>query len=293
MQLYWDVAISPDGKTALGATTYGDGDAAFANYPEGFQYDFYTERFQEMQTWNRYLSPDSIASAMNGGVGVDPEHNAATLTTLSGMSELRNRADKGGYEVEFYPLYKEQREFVPGAKYTDYKANNFVAIPVTVPKERVDRIMQFLDWLYASQENNDLFLYGIEGEDWKSPGEQVYTKISDYQWPGYELGLNLMYARSPDNLTEEEQRYGDYAMGEMYSRSLLTGFDYDPSNVKSELSAINDAYADIWFPLFHGALDDLEGTLAEYHAKAEAAGLEKVRADLLKQVQAFWDEQNR
>lgn len=292
MQLYWDVAISADGKTVLGATTYGDSDEAFASYPEGFQYDFYTERFEQMQRWNRFLSPDSIASAMNGGVGVDPSGNAATLTTLSGMSELRNAADRGGYEVEFYPLYKEQRELVPGAKYTDYKANNFVAIPATVPIERVERIMQFLDWLYASQENNDLFLFGIEGVDWENPGDQTFTRLSDYQWPGYELGLNLMYARSPDNLTEMEQKYGDYAMDEMYSRSLLTGFVYDPSGVKSELAAINDIYAEIWFPLFHGTLEDLEGTLTEYHSRAEAAGLEKVRSNLIEQVQEFLDEQN-
>lgn len=123
-------------------------------------------------------------------------------------------------------------------------------------------------------------------------GGQTYTRLSDYQWPGYELGLNLMYARSPDNLTEMEQKYGEYAMDEMYSRSLLTGFDYDPSGVKSELAAINGIYAEIWFPLFHGTLEDLDGTLAEYHAKAEAAGLEKVRSDLIEQVQEFLDKQN-
>ena len=45
---------------------------------------------------------------------------------------------------------------------TDYRAWNNLVIPVT--SKHADETMKFLDWLFQSQDNHDLFELGIKGD---------------------------------------------------------------------------------------------------------------------------------
>ena len=60
----------------------------------------------------------------------------------------------------------------PGAIRTDFRANNSVVIPAS--SKNIDRTMKFLDWLYSSKDNHDLFELGIEGEHWIKDGDNGY-----------------------------------------------------------------------------------------------------------------------
>ena len=93
-------------------------------------------------------------------------------------------------------------------------ANNFVCVPISSSK--VDLTMKFLDWLFSSEENHDLFELGIEGEDWEPVGEDQYrviegeTAAQTYTFPGYVLTWNPNYVKFPDTLPDDILAYKKY-----------------------------------------------------------------------------------
>lgn len=302
MELYWEVAISKDGKTCLGATTYGDSDEVFTNFPTGYKYNYYLERFIQFAKWNKYLIKNSITVSTPSGydsqetfINGDTAVCFGTLSNGSIESELQKKYPDG--KVSFFPLYDEQREMKEDSVFTTHIANNFVGIPITSSEEQKERTMLFLDWLFSDQSNYNLFRYGIEGRDYVIVNENQYSTdnaTNQYEFPYYELVWNPDYEIQNTNTPEILIKYQEYMKREStYVTSPLSGFVYNSSNVGPELAAVNDQYSKIWFQLFHGTFSNVEQALREYHDKAEAAGLEAIRLDLIQQVQAFLDEKNR
>ena len=64
----------------------------------------------------------------------------------------------------FYATEPAQRNMEKGAIVSNMKTNNQLVVPAW--SEKIDQVMYFLDWMYGSPENHDLFQYGIEGVGW-------------------------------------------------------------------------------------------------------------------------------
>lgn len=300
MELFWEAAISEDGRSCLGATTYGDPEEAFKDYPEGYQYDYYLERFQKFQEWNSYLVENSIT--ITTASGYDSQNSfingesAVCIGTLSRGSiekELQSNIPEG--KVSFFPLYEEERARKEGAVYTAHIANNFVGIPLTATEDQKERMILFLDWLFSADENYQLFRYGLEGRDYRIiDGEIAFDEaVNRYSFPYYELVWNKQYELPVYQLSDVLNEYQMYMNEEStYVDSPLSGFVYNSSEVKNELAAVNEEYSRIWFQLFHGSFEDAELLLATYHENAENLGLEKIRKDLVEQIQTFLNEKN-
>ena len=298
MELYWEAAISEDGKTCLGATTYGDPDRAFSNYPEGYQYNYYVSRFKKFREWNPYLVENSITVTTPSGydsqdtfINGDTAVCIGTLSRGSIEGELQKNVPEG--RVEYFPLYEEQRNMQEGAVFSSHIANNFVGVPVTATEEQKERVMLFLDWLFQDEANYRLFRYGIEGRDYTLTPDgriSVENAANRYFFPYYELVWNYQYELQNCNTPDILNRYQEYMNRDStYEDSPLTGFVYNGSRVKTELVAVNQEYSKIWFQLFHGTLDDVEQTLELYYQNAQRVGLEKIREDLIRQIQDFLD----
>lgn len=298
MELYWEVAISTDGKTCLGATTYGDTDEEFKNYPAGYQYDYYTDRFQKFAEWNKYLIKNSITVSTPSDYDSQKTFingdTAVCFGTLShGSLEEELQKNFPSASVAFFPLYDEQREMQKNTIYTTHIANNFLGIPITATEDQKERTMLFLDWLFSDKSNYNLFRYGLEGRDYKIIADDKYSTqnaANKYDFPYYELVWNPSYDMQNSNMPEELIKYEEYMNDDStYVTSPLAGFVYNSSRVGPELSAVNDQYSEIWFQLFHGTYPNVETALKGYHDKAEAAGLETIRQDLIRQIQEFLD----
>ena len=298
MELYWEVAVSEDGKTCLGATTYGDPDQAFSNYPEGYRYNYYPERFRKFREWNAYLVENSITVTTPSGydsqdtfINGDAAVCIGTLSRGSIEGELREKVPEG--KVSFFPLYEKQRQMQEGAVFSAHIANNFLGVPVTAGEEQKERTMLFLDWLFRDEANYRLFRYGIEGRDYEVTEDGRFTvenAVNRYAFPYYEMVWNSQYELQNRNTPEILVKYQEYMDREStYEDSPLTGFVYNSSRVKTELVAVNQEYSKIWFQLFHGTLDDVEQALDVYYQNARKVGLEKIREDLIRQVQDFLD----
>lgn len=77
------------------------------------------------------------------------------------------------------------------------------ALVFSAGSKNVERALMFLDWVQQSQENYDLFMYGIEGKNYKLLSDGMirfvdgenYNTSSYVYWPGYTTFKNIEYER--------------------------------------------------------------------------------------------------
>ena len=102
-------------------------------------------------------------------------------------------------DIEYFVYNTKVANLQPQALGTNYIPYNHAVVTVTA--KNVDRTMKVLDWIFSSQENNDLFTWGIEGEHWRKVGVNGYSRTDDqakkYSFPWYRLlgSMNSMYER--------------------------------------------------------------------------------------------------
>ncbi len=285
---YLQVAFSADGKSVSGIATLGDTDENYKGFDPKYGKQFVIDLYNTTKKYNKFLIKDVLVA----GTTLPPFSGAQYTTLNSYQTELSKLKVKDpNAELAFWPLQKNCRELTPGGQSTDFKAWNFAAVPVA--SKKIDRTMAFLDWLYGSQENVDLLIHGIEGKDWTAIGDKQW-KVPDgvdgnstYMWPGYQLGWTPAYYRTVE-VPEEMQKYFDYEFSQdTFKANLLAGFSFNTEPVKAEMAkcaTINDKYIK---PLLAGVFDDPEAELKKFSEELNASGVDKIKAEITKQLNEF------
>lgn len=179
------------------------------------------------------------------------------------------------------------REFTlnPRAPRYIFMASN-EAIFIPVGNKHPEKAIQFLNWIYKSQDNYDLVLFGVKGKDFtvNAAGRMVRTTLDDlfYEW----MFRNNKYLRMPTNVSDEFVKdFQTWDQGAQYSK--LYGFTFDATPVKSEAAKIN-ALASQYNPVLWGLVDANKGTTYDSVLKAlKNAGLDKYMAEYNKQLAAY------
>lgn len=293
------VALNEDGTKVLNAVIMGDSEAEFAKMPEGYNYDFIKEYRLDQLKWEKYLSPYRGTSETEVGYGIvsySPLTSVpSTINTVKEDTDLQEIWPEAS--IRFYPVEADQRNMVEGAIVSSMVSNNFLCVPSW--STNVDATMKFLDWMFASQENHDLFELGIEGVHWEAIGEKGYrslgtTEADTYNMPGYSFTWNPNYVRFNETVINNEELLAYYNYQNdvsSYTPSLLAGFAFDTKPVATEVATIT-AYASELQLRFALGGNQTEEQIDSFHKKAVDAGLETVRAELIRQVQAFLDMKN-
>ncbi|MCR4586944.1 MAG: ABC transporter substrate-binding protein [Lachnospiraceae bacterium] len=288
------VGLSDDGKTVLNAVVAGDSEEEFAKMPEGYQYDFITEYAVTRTEWNPYLDPHR---------GEENTVVPPAAISYSALSEFESRSKEAmenvpGSEWKFYVIEEAQRNKEEGAVICDMATNNWLVLPEW--SEKTDAVMYFLDWMFGSQEAHDLFQYGIEGEDWVAIGEDGMkaTDISEdekYVMPGYSFCWNPTYKRYSELVLNDPELKADFDYSyatSTYQLSPLAGFAFDASAVETEVANISALSNELQMNISRYDADEAVAKLQTWHKDAEEAGLEKVRQELIMQLQQFLDAKN-
>jgi putative aldouronate transport system substrate-binding protein len=293
------IAINETGDTVLNAVIMGDDQAEFDKMPEGYQYDFISETRLNQLKWVPFLSP--YRGTAEDEIGFSPIIYSPLTVVVTQMNELQDEVDLLSVwpdaSLRFYPAEQDQREMKDGAIVSPMVSNNFICVPSW--SENVDATMKFLDWMFASQENHDLFELGIEGIHWEAVGDkgfrQIFSDSSDkYTMPGYAFTWNPSYVRYNETVmgNAELKQYYDYQnSAAAYTPSLLSGFAFDTSAVSTEVATIT-AYAGELQLRFALGGEQTQEMIEDFHVKAMDAGLEMIRNELIRQVQAFLDMKN-
>lgn len=285
---WFNIVLSQDGKKVLGATTIGDPAADYAEFPAPYNSPDYSYSYLDKRVeFRKYLPKDPFAQRSAGGPKA-----AASQGTLNGMAQANQELmQTDGTTNEIFIYNDAARNMEPGAIGTNHKAWNFLVVPKT--SKNTDRVMKYLDWLFSNKENHDLFELGIEGVHWTKDGENYYKETENaknYRFPGYEMSWNPTLSRVNSNNDPEVLKYIEYqAKNDSYYSLPLSGFTFNTEAVKSEVAKVQPKFDEFNTVVLAGVDPDWKTKAAAVNKQLRSLGLEKIRAELLKQVQAYLD----
>ncbi|WP_052339385.1 extracellular solute-binding protein [Gorillibacterium massiliense] len=310
----WAVTLGPnvngtvmiEDNKVTGLTITGDKVSNMANFPAPFNQSDYST-FTTIREFHDkgYIEKEPIVRKDAGGTFY-AGRAAAMMEGLSNLDSVKSQLTAGVANAELgYFLTSEtarNRVQPDPNQVVDFRVWNFLAIPKT--SVNADRAMSFINWLFESQDNHDLFELGIEGKHWEKVGNDKY-KLPDgvdanqnYIFPGYILTWNPTYIRLsssvPDNLVDAFLYEADE---KTYVKSALAGFAFNQEPVKNELA--NPDFAKIpsdelpfKLGMVANPVEGLTKLQQSYEANAKLQNdIEKIKQETVKQIQTFLDQQ--
>jgi putative aldouronate transport system substrate-binding protein len=162
----------------------------------------------------------------------------------------------------------------------------------SIAKNSKDNVkaMQLFNLMYSNQEINNLLSWGIEGKHYVKTGAAGiidYPEGINISNTGY--GLNI-YWQFPNPYPQYiwkgwapdfYERLKEFSGSATKSKAL--GFTFDPTPVKTELTAVKNIINQYIVPLESGIVDP-DRVLPEFHSKLKAAGVDKVIAEKQRQL---------
>lgn len=147
--------------------------------------------------------------------------------------------------------------------------------------------IQFMNWLYSSQDNFDLVTYGVKDVHWKDTGNHRKDILKRNQNGGasYEVAnwlIGHVEMNRYANNFDEERLARRTTISEDAENSITIGFNFDPSNVAAEYANTMAEMKTSVEPLRFGVVS-YEQAFSGILANMKAAGLDKVVAEYEKQ----------
>lgn len=157
--------------------------------------------------------------------------------------------------------------------------------------------LKFLDWLYASQENHDLFHFGQEGKYFKDAGPGMLERTAEmkdendgalYALDTWMTGY-MPYMRYDSTIVTDN--YLDYMSykAEHYVVSPIAAFLFDASNVTTELTNLQTEIIASIYPIKIGMVP-YEENIGPAIEKLKAAGLDKYMEEYRKQFAEYLEK---
>lgn len=174
--------------------------------------------------------------------------------------------------------------YMSGTKYLGGNGGN--AMYVASSSKHPEEVMKFFNWIHASQENYDLYCYGVEDEDYTLENDRI-TILSDYPalFPSW-MFKNLNFLRFnnaiSDDYIETIKHWDDGAVP-----SPLLGFTFNGKPVEAEVGAYWAHWSAYGNTLQSGTVD-VDAMLPEFTEKGEAAGQKEIIAELQGQLDEYF-----
>ncbi len=250
---------------------------------EEFEKDakFYEQLYQKGLISPDILNLDSQVKYDQAGLGAFLPSNTFdpyTQVTIMKNTELEN------VEVDSIKTFPEKPEMI----YTFVQNLNAISATADDPESG----LKFLDWLYASKENHDLFHYGVEGVHYEPVGDDKIIQERgddgntlfnlDTWMSGY-----LPYMRFAEDAPDEHIEFMTYVADD-YVVSPIAGFIFDSSNVTSELTNLQTEIITSIYPIKFG-LVSYDENIDDAIAKLKSAGLDRYMEEYRTQFQEYLD----
>lgn len=250
----------------------------------------YIDQCRLVRSWFRkgYINNDIVITQMKPGDEIK-NGTAFMMTAAQSSTHLQ------GYETEVgKKLYTV--EFVQGVRQTASLTGAVTCIAAACAEP--ERAMMILNLAYTDRDFMNLFSFGIEGQHYrkvadniiKLPGGVTQDNSGYFPANGWEFG-NTFLLMTWD--TESSTKYPDLkAYNAALPQSALLGFTFDGAGVKKELAAHKSVLEEYNRILINGAADT-DATLRKLREKDRAAGIDKIIAEINKQVAEWLAQHNR
>lgn len=166
-------------------------------------------------------------------------------------------------------------------------------VSISSTSKHPEEAIKFINWLWANQDNYDLYFYGIDGTHFKKDGDHGIISIPDpanNNQPTYTdsdwMAGNINFIRTDNVNGLPSNNKFLYSPNTKAENSVASSFIFDPTNVKAEYANIQTEAAASITPIYMGVLDYSKAFPVALQ-KMKAAGLDKVVAEYQKQYTAF------
>lgn len=164
------------------------------------------------------------------------------------------------------------------------------ATAITTKSANPERAALVLDYMKSDVNLNRLLLGGIEGTHYSLDSDGYRTtldKAADYSWNNWAWAINR--ADEPDEAGLDPRQVAISEQCDAHEFHPVTaGFTFDPSPVETQYTVVKsivDEYKNSFALGIYGA--DTETTLESFKSQLEAAGIEEVNTEFLRQYQEF------
>lgn len=269
----------------------GAGDEAFANFPPPFNRDFAMDRFEQFVHWReRGFVDDNSLTRPNRMFWAG--YAASLLGTLNDYDNVLESMEDSSARLGRFVYDTDIRNLRPGSIPNCMVMHHGLAIPAR--SNRKETVVRFLDWLFSSQENHNLFELGIEGYDYIINPNGTFNALTDYpfSWPGWSLTWNPNFVVFPDTINEQDLPFREFERLESSVVVLpANDFAFNPNFVQNHVDNVSAVSNRVWPFLRHGLLDRelysssaemMKAAMEEYHA----AGLLQLKDELVRQLTA-------
>lgn len=164
---------------------------------------------------------------------------------------------------------------------------------ISATSEDPESGLKFLNWLYASRENHDLFHYGVEGVHFTAVGDDKMDYTDEmknesgaalYSMDTWMTGY-LPYMRFNADAPDRHIEYMTYKT-DNYVITPIAGFLFDSSNVTTELTNLQTEIISSIYPIKIGMVP-YEENIGPAIEKLKAAGLDTYLEEYRKQFAAY------
>ena len=169
-----------------------------------------------------------------------------------------------------------------------YGTRNMNAVPAA--SKNPEGAVKFLNWVYTSQENYDLMVYGREGIDYTIVGDRSINVLSDpvtgtpgYSFADWMIG-NVAYLRT--SITAPKATVDAlYTLNDSAVEGYAAKFTFDASDVQTQYADVQTQIAAVIAPIACGVVD-YESNIDNALALLEAAGVDELVAAFQAQLDA-------
>lgn len=248
----------------------------------------YAEFAKLMKKWCDlgFWSKNAIANTANARDAFENGSAASLIWNIYtlGASAQTVMAKNPDWEPEIVDLFPEGGAHKRGL----YTSDGF-AFPIS--GNNSERAAMAIDLIKFDTRYYDLMRYGIEGEHWVNEGNNIWSpgsKQSDYTfdqitWGFKNIDMERVNVNEYAPIVEVRERW--YTLAPEWN---ILDFTLNESEITTEMAALNNLFSKYVFLMDLGAVEDVDATLAEFNAQAEAVGLQKVMDELEKQIKQYY-----
>ncbi|WP_019637287.1 ABC transporter substrate-binding protein [Paenibacillus fonticola] len=258
--------------------------------------NFYeTEEFKSgvtmMREWfnKGYLEKDAATTSIAFSDMISSGRGFSYMASYSGLEAAKALSAQTGKNLEM-------KRIAP--YYFETGAVNMVSWMVSSTTKAPEGAVKFLNLLYTDEELINTVLYGIEGEDYVKVGEHhvKYPDGKDASTVAYTAMLStgivgsesLQYQLEGVNWSDVELKLQE---NKETKKSPFFGFIFDPSEVKTQMSAVTNVVNQYLPGLVCGALDP-ETTIPKFVQALNDAGAEAIIKSKQEQLDQWIAAQN-
>lgn len=251
-----------------------------------YEADFFRKILDKLHDWQEkgYIPygpsdttgfPDPERAFYDGKIGATW---SVVLKQAERIDSFKERTPSG--ELENVYLHPEK------PKYMFVAADNIMSVFST--SKHIKESVAFLNWLRSSQDNYDLFTYGVRDVNYKLVGNAVsYDEVAPerrympIQWAWNDIRFARFSKHLPEAYQQELRNWDKDAVA-----SPTLGFVIDLGPIKSEMVQVNVVVSEFLSVLYEAGVN-WETEMARFRAKLEDAGIEHVKSEIQRQFDAF------